>query len=312
MLDGIRNALLILNPQAGRARNLLSGQIDGARATLAGQGIATELAVAGPQGEAEEMARRAVLQGKDLVIACGGDGTLNAIINGLAGSDVPLALLPAGTANILAKELSLPWDIERAAGYIKHGTLRSIALGLVSTWGSSGGVQNRYFLSVAGAGPDGAMVHAVDQKLKSRAGMLAFWLEGVRQLALYNFPQFRVTAGGRTRQSTFLVVGRTKHYGGPLRITTQADLFGSDFELMVCETRSRMLYLAYIPLACAGRMRWAPKVRFLRATAFRCEPVGAAAWLQVDGEPAGRLPAEFRIVPDALKLVVPGIANGAS
>src|ERR1700674_3544475 len=118
MLEGIRNALLIVNPQAGRARKLLSGHLERVRGTLAGQGIETELAVAGPPGEAEEIARTAVRNRKHLVIACGGDGTLNAVVNGLAGSDVPLALLPAGTANILAKELSLPWDIERAAEHI--------------------------------------------------------------------------------------------------------------------------------------------------------------------------------------------------
>jgi diacylglycerol kinase (ATP) len=304
MLEGIRNALLIVNPRAGRARKLLPGGLDRVRKTLAQQGIETELAVAGTPGEAEEIARAAVGNGMHLVIACGGDGTLNAIVNGLAHSDVPLALLPAGTANILAKELSLPWNIERAVHYIRRGTLRRIALGAVTT--CNGSAQNRYFLSVAGAGPDGAMVQSVNDDLKRRAGTLAFWLEGIRQFALYDFPRFRVTVGETALEATLVVVGRTKHYGGPLRITTHADLFGNDFELMVCASRSRLLYLGYVSLACLGRMRWARGARFLKATTFRCEPVDdRAAWLQVDGEPTGRLPAEFRIVPDALTLVVP-------
>ena len=171
MLEGIRSALLILNPQAGRARKLLGEPIARIQRILAGQGIETELALTNAPGAAEEIARAAVQNRTQLVIVCGGDGTLNAVVNGLAGSHVPLALLPAGTANILAKELSMPWNIERAAETIKHGMLRRIALGMVSTF--DGGVRNRYFLSVAGAGPDGAMVQAVSEHLKRRAGMLA-------------------------------------------------------------------------------------------------------------------------------------------
>ncbi len=108
-------------------------------------------------------------------------------------SDVPLALLPARYRQYPGQ------GIEPALGYrarrrIYQSTesLRSIALGMVSNMTAAAAFKNRYFLSVAGAGPDGAMVHAVDQKLKSRAGMLACWLEGVRQHALYKFPQFRV------------------------------------------------------------------------------------------------------------------------
>lgn len=250
------------------------------------------------------MARNAVKSRMQLVIVCGGDGTLNAVVNGLAGSHVPLALLPAGTANILAKELSVSWNIERAAETIRRGTLRRIALGKVTTFDD--GVHNRYFLSVAGAGPDGAMVHAVSDRLKRRTGMLAFWAEGLRQFASYRFPRFRVISGDQSLIGSLIVVGRTKHYGGPLRLTTGADLYGGYFELMICTTRSRLLYLAYLPLAFAGRMRWAPHTHFMRTTSVRCEPLdGDAAWLQVDGELVGHLPAEFNIVPDALTLVVP-------
>jgi diacylglycerol kinase (ATP) len=304
MLEGIRNALLIVNPDAGRARKLLGKRLGRVQAVLAAQGIETELALASAPGAAEEIARTAVQNRAQLVIVCGGDGTLNAVVNGLAGSHVPLVLLPAGTANILAKELRLPWNIERAAEHIRNGTLRRIALGMITTF--DGGVQNRYFLSVAGAGPDGAMVQGVNEKLKYHTGKMAFWLEGLRQLAAYGFPRFRVTSGDKSMIGSLIVVSRTKHYGGPLSFTTKADLFGDFFELMICTTRSRLLYLAYLPLACTGRMHWAPHAHFLRTTSVRCEPLdGDAAWSQMDGELAGRLPVEFHIVPDALTLVVP-------
>ena len=303
MPDRARDALLIVNPQAGRVKKILSGKLDRARRTLAEQGIETRLTIPNTPGEAEEAAREAARTHMDFVIVCGGDGTLNAVVNGLAGSHVPLALLPAGTANILAKELHLPQDVERAAHFVQRGAIRRIALGRLTTYDH--GVRNRYFLSVGGAGPDGQIVETVDADLKSRTGTLAFWVEGLRQLASYTFPPFRVITGGHASQATMIVVGRTKHYGGPLRITTHADLFGTDFELLMCHTRSRLLYLSYVPLACAGQMHWAPKISFVRTNAFRCEPIDDPVCLQVDGEPAGRLPADFCIVPDSLSLVTP-------
>jgi YegS/Rv2252/BmrU family lipid kinase len=299
-----RDALLIVNPRAGRVRRLLSGRLDRVRSILEAQGIETDLVRTDGPGAAEEVARGAIQHRRDLVIACGGDGTLNAVVNGLAGSRIPLALLPAGTANILAKELHLPRRIERAAERLGGGALRRIALGMVTP--CDGVSPGRYFLSVGGAGPDGAIVQAVDSRLKHHTGMLAYWAEGARQLGLYTFPRFRVTTEDQVLEATMIVVGRTKHYGGPLRITTEADLFGNDFQVMACATRSRAAYLSFVPLAVAGQVRLAPGVSFLRSKLFRCDPIDhPPALAQIDGEPAGHLPAEFRVVPDALTLLVP-------
>lgn len=303
--EEIRNALLIVNPNAGRVRRSESKRLDSARRILERDGIQTDLALTDGPGAAAEIARRAVAEGRQMVVACGGDGTFNEIVNGLAGSHVPLALLPAGTANVLAKELSLPWNIERAARLVAGSRLRRIALGLAVSGEAT--MPPRYFLSVGGAGPDGAIVHALDLGLKERAGVLAYWAEGFRQLAAYQFPRFRVTAGGKQFDSASLVVvGRTKHYGGPFQITTEADLYSDEFEMMVCGSSSRWRYSTYIGLLCLRRLRGARDLTFLKATSIHCEPLDEApVFTQVDGEPLGRLPAEFRIVPDALTLAVP-------
>jgi|SRR5690348_4724483 len=304
MPHSIRDALVIFNPTAGRARALHTGGLERARKVLAHHGIETDLAPTDGPGSGPEIARQAVREQRQMVIVCGGDGTLNEVVNGLAGSAIPLALLPAGTANVFAKELGLPWNVERAASLIASSRLRRIALGHVAA--AELGEGGRYFLSVAGAGPDGAMVRAVNQKLKDRTGTIAFWLEGFRQLAIYRFPRFRVGLADESSEATLIVVGRTKHYGGPLQITTRADLYGNDFELMLCTTDSRWKYLSYLPLLLAGRLRQARNIRFLRTTETYCEPMDAGPiWVQVDGEPAGRLPASFRIIPDCLTLAVP-------
>lgn len=304
MSGSIRDALLIFNPTAGRARGLHSGALERARKVLSRHGIDSEVAPTDGPGTAPELARRAVRERRQMVIVCGGDGTLNEVVNGLAGSTTPLALLPAGTANVFAKELGLPWDIERAASLIAGSQLKRIALGHVTA--EELGEGGRYFLSLGGAGPDGALVRAVNQTLKDRMGTIAFWLEGLRQLGAYRFPRFRVKFAGGSAEATLIIAGRTKHYGGPIQITTRADLYGNDFELMLCTTGSRWNYLSYVPLLLTGGLRRARHIRFLRAAEMRCEPIDAEpVWVQVDGEPAGRLPADFRIVADALTLAVP-------
>jgi diacylglycerol kinase (ATP) len=308
MPEGIRDALVIFNPTAGRARGLHPRALDRARKVLARDGIESELAPTDGPGSGPELARRAIREHRQMVIVCGGDGTLNEVVNGLAGSAVPLALLPAGTANVFAKELGLPWNVEKAASLVARSTLRRVALGHVSA--TELGAEGRYFLSLAGAGPDGVMVRAVSQSLKDRTGTIAFWVEGFRQLALYSFPRFRAGIHNERSEATLIIVGRTKHYGGPLQITTRADLYGNDFEVMLCSATARWKYALYIPLLLAGQLWRAREVRFLRATEILCEPIDEQPiWVQVDGEPAGRLPARFRIVPDALTLATPQPRN---
>jgi diacylglycerol kinase (ATP) len=157
-----RNALLIHNPNAGDGGNARRRVLDEVRRVLAANGIEAELLETTGPGHATEIARQAARDGRGLVIACGGDGTLNEVVNGLAasanGHRVPLALLPGGTANILAKELNLPWDILSAARKMAGGEVREIALGLATPVEHP--AKKRYFLSVAGAGPDGMIVYS--------------------------------------------------------------------------------------------------------------------------------------------------------
>jgi diacylglycerol kinase family enzyme len=242
------------------------------------------------------------------VIACGGDGTLNEIVNGLAtqqnGHRVPLALLPGGTANILAKELGLPWDIPRAAERLVHGEVKEIALGLATPLEQP--EKKRYFLSVAGAGPDGIMVYSLDLDLKAKIGILAYWWQGVRAVLRYKFPRFRILTGDQQFDASLAVVGRTKNYGGPFKITTRANLYEDKFEVMAVTTQSGLRYLSYLPALWLGGLHKTRGVFFWMADKLVCEPLDKnPVHAQIDGEPLARLPVEFKIVPCALKLLVP-------
>ena len=261
-----------------------------------------------PTSHATEIAARAAAENRGLVIACGGDGTLNEIVNGLAahhnGHRVPLALLPGGTANILAKELGLPWNIPKAAQKLVHGEVKEIALGLATPLEQP--EKKKYFLSVAGAGPDGMIVYSVSLGLKSRVGILAYWWGGLREVFRYKFPHFRVVSGDLRIDASLVIVGRTQNYGGPFKITTEADLFEDRFEILTLATRSGLRYLSYLPSLWLNKLRGTPGLEFFKSDSVLCEPLDSnPVHAQIDGEPLARLPVEFRIIPHALKLLVP-------
>ncbi len=308
MTAELHNALLIHNPNAGNGGHARRRILDKARRVFAAGGIQTEIAETTGPGHATEIAHRAASEGRQLVIACGGDGTLNEIVNGLAtqqnGHRVPLALLPGGTANILAKELALPWDIPSAAEKLVRGTVKEIALGLATPLEQP--EKKKYFLSVAGAGPDGMIVYSIDLSLKARVGILAYWWEGVREVFRYKFPHFRVVSGLHKINASLVIVGRTQNYGGPFKITTEADLFEDRFEILTLSTQSGLRYLSYLPSLWLGKLRGTEGVEFFKTGSVVCEPLDHhPIYAQVDGEPLARLPVEFKIVPRALKLLVP-------
>jgi YegS/Rv2252/BmrU family lipid kinase len=307
----VSHAALIYNPAAGSGR--LRRQIhhlEEAQKILSHSGIETTLLVTGEPGDATEFARQCVSDGYDLVIASGGDGTNNEVVNGLAGSRVPLAVLPCGTANILAKELGIPWDVRRAAELIPGARPLRIALGSMehlpgSPELSGNGASPRYFLCVGGAGADGALVYSLDLGVKEKAGILSYWMEGARQLLRYRFPTFRITSRERTVDATLVVVGRTKHYGGPFQITTGANLFEEQFEVVAVTSRNPIIFLSYLPALWFGYLRSRRDVHYWKTDSLRCELPDGIVHAQLDGEPAGRLGVTFRIVPSALTLMVP-------
>lgn len=304
MLSGIRDALIIHNPAAGRRRRRRARDLARARHILAEAGIDAALAETSDPGGASALARQAARDGRGLVIACGGDGTIHEIANGLALSRVPLAVLPAGTANVLAKELGLPWNIPAAARRIPAGRLARIALGLAQQNPPNGAC--RYFVCIAGAGIDGSMVYRCNPKLKAVAGQFAYWLEAARHFFRYPLQPFAVAAAGRAFQATQVIVGRTRNFGGPFRLTPGADLLSDRFQVAAFTATSRFRYPANLLAVWLDRLELRRDVEFVDAAQVRCEAEpGTRIYVETDGEPAGILPVEFRIVPDALTLVAP-------
>lgn len=304
MLAGIHNAVVIFNPAAGRLRRRGIARLAEVVAIFRAQGIAAKLCATERPGSATQLARDAVAQGLQLVVVCGGDGTMNEVVNGLAGSQVPMALLPGGTANVLGKELRLAWDLPTAARQIVAGTCRRIAL--AQAWSTEDVTHARWFLTLAGAGVDADMVYRVNEGLKKRAGVLAYWAAGIQQLTQYSYPLFRVEFDGKRGAGSLLIIGRTRAHGFPVSVTDRADLFGADFELALFRHRTSWRAFVQGCAALVHQLRRLHDVEFHRATEMECTPLnGATIRVQVDGELIGALPMRFRVVPDMLTLVVP-------
>jgi diacylglycerol kinase (ATP) len=298
---GLCQTTLIYNPVAGRLRRKGRERLERAKRILAQAGYAVSVSPTTGPAAAGAMARAAIDAGAQLILVAGGDGTLNEVLDGMAGSSVPLGILPAGTANVLATEIGLGNDLERAARSIPHCVARRIAVGRLDS-----GLKPRYFLSMAGAGFDARIVYGLNAQLKQRFGKGAYWLSGFGQ-ASRRFPEFAVELDGATQTiCSFALVSRVRNYGGDFEIAQHASLFDDRFEVVLFRGRSSLPYLKYLCGMIGGRLSGMRGVTFLTARRVRVfDPADRRVYIQVDGEYAGRLPAEISLVPDAVSLLVP-------
>jgi diacylglycerol kinase (ATP) len=293
-------AVLISNPKTGRYTSRRLRPIEELASRLESLGLHVELKLTTRPHEATEIAARAARNGTSDVIVAGGDGTINEAIQGLAGTKARLAIIPRGTANVLARELGLPLDEEQAVAIAARGNSRRIYLGLATdeTTGIS-----RHFALMAGIGLDASIVRRVQPSLKKRIGKGAFWISGFSHLATWNPQPFTIEINDRTYTATFAAVGNAARYGGDLAITPGARLDQPEFEVCLIETTSRVRYLRLLSYAMRNGMpRDRPEVRFVKAASVRAF---GDAQVQIDGELIGGLPMRFEIAPQSLEVIVP-------
>jgi len=269
---------------------------------LDARGITVDsIATSGP-GHAGQIARSAVDRGADLILVAGGDGTINEAINGMVHSNVPLGILPAGTANVLANELGIGRTMERAAATLASSVKERVALGLIS---SLNGDLRRHFLLMAGAGLDADIVYHLDPRMKEAVGKIAYWIGGFSKLGR-RIPEFIVQADGREYRASFALVSRVRNYGGDLEIAPTISLLDDEFEMVLFEGEDSVGFLKYMLAVVVRQQHTMPGITILRTRqAVFLAPEDSKIHLQVDGEYAGLAPARVEIVPDALTLLVP-------
>jgi diacylglycerol kinase (ATP) len=308
ILQPLKSATLIYNPVAGRHPARRQRQISAAAEELRKAGVEVKLAATSGPGNARDLARAAVDDGAQLVLVCGGDGTVNEVVNGLVPGRATLGILPGGTANIIGKELRLPHHPLRAARALPGWKPRRITLGR-ATWldAVTGRPTQRLFISVAGVGFDAYIVHRLSWSLKMSWGVVGYGLEAVRQALRYSFPRFRFTSDGQERQATFAVIHRTGHYAGWLPLAPTAGLFKPGFTACLFSSTSRARYFFYAAAVVLRQHLRLSDVELVDCSKVDCggEEPERPIYFEVDGELAGQLPATFEIVPDALTILAP-------
>ncbi len=290
-------ALLILNPTAGRSK--AANWEQRALQSLHGRGIDCEIALTNAAGDGATLAKRAVEQGCDLVIAAGGDGTVNEVANGLVGSETILGILPLGTVNVLARELKIPLRTTHAIRVITDGDVKRIDMGCAD---------GRYFLLMAGFGFDAAIVAGVLQPIKDWIGSSAYALKGLEILAKYRPTDITLEMDEETYCATafMVVVANVSTYGYDMKIAPLAS--HDDGLLDICVFERPMLdtigFAQQVADIFANRHLYHKAVKYFRTSSVKVSSVPEVL-VQLDGDTFCSTPVNVTVAKRVLPVMVP-------
>jgi YegS/Rv2252/BmrU family lipid kinase len=302
--DAQVTAIIIANPTAGSYIHSTqhTEQISNTIAFLRSRGWQTELKLTQKAGDARRLAAEAVQQGINVVIAVGGDGTINEVIQELAGSETALGVIPSGTVNVWAREVGIPLDYAGAREVLISGQARRIDLGKIN---------DDYFLLMVGIGIDGEVIHTVEKKSAKRFGVLGYLLVGT-WLGL-GYPAFRAILQMDDQiiktAPIQIVIGNTQLYAGAIKYTWQAKC--DDGLLDVCIVRKssilgRIIVGLIFLLRRKERERWVRYETGATIKIYTRKPVA----IQIDGDPKGytsygHVSTTVSVAPGVLKVIVP-------
>lgn len=306
-----RRLLLIYNPIAGqRRRGLLTGTHD----RLVELGCAVTLAETTRRGHAEELAAAADPAAFDAVIAAGGDGTINEVVNGLCrralagqGAPIPLGIVPLGTANVLALELGLPTRPAELAGWLAGVPATPVHLGhCIPDAGTP-----RLFTQMLGAGLDARVVASVQPHIKRRIGKGAYVLESLAQIAAgaalaYQVELTRPDGGTERHRVASIVLAKGHYYGGHYTLAPQARLVEPVFHACLFLRGGRLPALGYMAGMVLGGLARQRDYRIIPATRVRVEPLSGKRVgepVQADGDCLGSVPFTAEIAPFTLPVL---------
>ena len=258
-------------------------------------------------GDARRLAAEAVGEGFDLIVAAGGDGTVNEVLNGIG--DAPdgfararLGVLPLGTVNVFARELKIPLRIERAWEVLQRGRETRIDLPRVE-FSANCIRQQRYFVQLAGAGMDARAIELVDWGHKKKIGPLAYLIAGLKALREQK-PKIIVRTAGREVRGELVLIGNGRFFGGPFGVFPPADLRDGLLDICVFPRINWLTMFRCAPGLLARRRLPERVVQRVRAAAFELDGEPAAAF-ELDGEWVGHLPATFSVEREKLRVIVP-------
>jgi diacylglycerol kinase (ATP) len=251
-------------------------------------------------GDAKSLAARAVAEGYGMVVAAGGDGTINEVINGLGVADAALGILPLGTVNVFARELGIPVRTEAAWNIIKNGRTRTIDLARAQANGAT-----RHFVQLAGVGFDAQAVRAASWELKKKIGPLSYVWAGLKTISSKPIKvEIAVNGSSPCASGVAVLIGNGRFYGGPFPLFPKARLDDGLIDICVFEQCGYWDVLRYGQGILRGVHTKLRGVQYFQVDQLICSATAATAY-QVDGEDAGDVPVTFSVLPRALRVVVP-------
>lgn len=284
--------MIIGNRGAGRAGG--EGRLERCAEILESGGMEAEIWATEYPEHATELATEA---GDGLIVAAGGDGTVNEVINGLS-TDATLGILPLGTANVLARELDLPLKLEAASKRIVHGEATRIDLGVAT---NEEGIERR-FACMAGLGFDASVVSEVQPHMKRHLRISAFTLTAFQVYFKNSLPEFELVRGGEIYNTQFAIVANTSHYGGEFKVLDENSLTSGELSVVRVERVSSLLRPDYL-----GRIFARQPLSGFSPTfsdeEISARPLGEKVPVQLDGEVWGRLPMSFHVEPASLRVI---------
>jgi YegS/Rv2252/BmrU family lipid kinase len=293
----MNSLIVIISNPASRTFSFKKVQL--ASNYLKQNGFEPRLLYTAQKGHGSELARAALSEKPHLIVAAGGDGTINEVINGMVGSDIPLGILPMGTTNVLAKELGIPEAIEGACAKLLTGSPKTVSLGkIVST--SQQPPASRYFCLMAGIGFDAGAVRGVSGKIKRLSGEGAYILSGIRHFFRYNPDELLFVIDGKEYTGYAAIIGKASRYGGRFRVNPDADIRDPYFYLCLLTGKNRRNLLRFAGGIIMGSHLKNPDVRYMKASHIE---IRGATDIQLDGDYFGTTPATISIAPDALRLI---------
>jgi diacylglycerol kinase (ATP) len=311
-------ALLIYNPSSGNNRARRQHQVAAVEAAFDAAGNQTDiLATVGPGSAPQQVREHCARTPVDAVIACGGDGTMNEVLQAMVADRIPAALgiIPLGTGNVVGNDLGLSRNPAIAARQLITAKPTRIAVGQISYINRQQQSSSRYFLAVAGAGGDALLMYRTAAAgLKARGGMAAYYATMLSIGFFAPFGRFECSyedeLGATQTRSVIQAVGvRITNFGGLMRRWAPgAALKHNHFRLVMVTSRSRTRLIAYSAMRICGLSSNVPGIEIVDARRFSMraiEPQQHRVYVECDGELLGTLPTEISIIPDAVTLLVP-------
>ena len=289
--------ILIGNPAA---RGASHKKFESASVFLQGKGFGTKILLTEKSNDATRLAEEAAMERPYAIIAAGGDGTINEVINGMVKSDIPLAILPLGTTNVLAKELGIPEDINGAMETAVSQKPRTVSLGRIELNPGTDFAYSRYFCLMAGIGFDGKTVHDINTAVKKKSGKAAYIFSGIKNLLNYSPNQLFYNIEGKEYAGFSSITGKAAKYGGNFKITPDADLSDPFLYTCIFQGNKRRDLLRYVFRVITGSLFDERDIVYLKSASVE---VLGTAHIQIDGDYMGVTPAKITVEKDALQII---------